>query len=233
MTFKNPTSGIAIAVALVAPGTAWAQSSPASDAKTPAAANAQEVGVEDIVVTANRREQRLQDVPISVTAVTGDSLARSGVTDTRQLSQSMPSVVFSRVNSSFQPYIRGVGTRNANIGDESNVSLYIDGVYQPVMSSLGFDIVNVERIEVLRGPQGTLFGRNSTGGLINVITPDPQQQLSGEVVGRVGSYGERSLQGYITGGLTPTLSVDLTGGIAADNGYIKDLVHGGHLGRRA
>ncbi|HEY6868590.1 MAG TPA: TonB-dependent receptor, partial [Novosphingobium sp.] len=140
---------------------------------------------------------------------------------------------FSRVNSTFQPYIRGVGTRNANVGDESNVSLYIDGVYQPVMSSLGFDIVNVERIEVLRGPQGTLFGRNSTGGLINIITPDPQQNFSGKVVGRIGSYNERSLQGYVTGGLAPNLSVDLTGSVAADGGYIHDLVRSGYTGKRS
>lgn len=225
------TSRIAIAVALIAPGTAWAQ-----DAAPPAQTEAQsdgQSGIEDIIVTAQRREERLQDVPIAITAVSGDSLARSGVTDTRQLTQSMPSVVFSRVNSSFQPYIRGIGTRNANIGDESNVSLYIDGVYQPVMSSLGFDIVNVERIEVLRGPQGTLFGRNSTGGLINIITPDPTEELSGRIVGRLGSYGEKSLQGYISTGIAPGISVDLTGSIAADTGYIKDLVNGGYRGDRS
>jgi iron complex outermembrane recepter protein len=234
MSTRMYSSTIAIAAALLSPGIARAQVAAQPAAGTQAETQADDqFGVEDIIVTAQRREERLQDVPIAVTAVSGDSLARSGVTDTRQLSQSMPSVVFSRVNSSFQPYIRGVGTRNANIGDESNVSLYIDGVYQPVMSSLGFDIVNVERIEVLRGPQGTLFGRNSTGGLINIITPDPQQKLGGQIIGRVVSYGERSVQGYITGGLTPTLSIDLTGSVAADNGYVKNLVSGGYLGRRA
>lgn len=224
MSIRSITSGIALTVAMIASEGALAQ-----DASTPTPGT----GIEDIVVTAQRREERLQDVPIAVTAVTGDSLARSGVTDTRQLTQSMPSVVFSRVNSSFQPYIRGVGTRNANIGDESNVSLYIDGVYQPVMSSLGFDIINVERIEVLRGPQGTLFGRNSTGGLINIITPDPTDELSGRVIARVGSYGEKSLQGYISTGIAPGVSIDLTGSVAGDSGYIKDLVNGGHRGDRS
>lgn len=226
MSIRSLTSGIAIAAALIASQGAFAQDAGAQSAES-------ETGVEDIVVTAQRREERLQDVPISVTAVTGDSLARSGVTDTRQLTQTMPSVVFSRVNSSFQPYIRGVGTRNANIGDESNVSLYIDGVYQPVMSSLGFDIINVERIEVLRGPQGTLFGRNSTGGLINIITPDPTEELSGRIIGRVGSYFEKSLQGYISTAIAPGVSIDLTGSVAADNGYIKDLVNGGYRGDRS
>lgn len=228
------TSTVAIAAALIVPGSAWAQdATPAAPTPKDETQTEDDTGIGDIVVTAQRREERLQDVPIAVTAVTGDSLARSGVTDTRQLTQSMPSVVFSRVNSSFQPYIRGVGTRNANIGDESNVSLYIDGVYQPVMSSLGFDIVNVERIEVLRGPQGTLFGRNSTGGLINIITPDPTEYLSGRVVARVGSYGEKSIQGYISTGLAPGVSVDLTGSVAGDNGYIKDLVNGGYRGDRS
>ncbi|QKS00272.1 TonB-dependent receptor [Sphingomonas sp. CL5.1] len=225
------TSRIAIAVALITPGAAWAQD--ATRAAQTQAQSDDQSGIQDIVITAQHREERLQDVPIAVTAVSGDSLARSGVTDTRQLTQSMPSVVFSRVNSSFQPYIRGVGTRNANIGDESNVSLYIDGVYQPVMSSLGFDLVNVERIEVLRGPQGTLFGRNSTGGLINIITPDPTQELSGSVVARVGSYGEKSLQGYISTGIAPGVSIDLTGSIGGDTGYIKDLVNGGYRGDRS
>ena len=132
MFIRSLTSGLAIAVALIASESAFAQNEAGqTQAK-------RDSGVEDIVVTAQRREERLQDVPISITAVTGEGLIKAGVTDTRQLTQTVPGVVFSRVNSSFQPYIRGVGTRNANIGDESNVSLYIDGVYQPVMSSLGF-----------------------------------------------------------------------------------------------
>ncbi|MBJ7499343.1 MAG: TonB-dependent receptor [Sphingopyxis sp.] len=223
MSINSTARKIALAAALIVSHGASAQD---ADAQA-------ETGLEDIVVTAQRREERLQDVPISVTAVTGDSLARSGVTDTRQLTQSIPSVVFSRVNGSFQPYIRGVGTRNANIGDESNVSLYIDGVYQPVMSSLGFDLVNVDRIEVLRGPQGTLFGRNSTGGLINIITPDPTETLSGRIVARAGSYGEKSLQGYISTGIVPGISIDLTGSAAGDTGFVKDLVNGGYRGDRS
>lgn len=237
MHISKCASRAAIAVALCAPGLAVAQT-PAPAAAEPQAEQPQATpkpgneGVEDIIVTAQRREERLQDVPISVTAVTGASLARSGVIDTRQLTQTMPSVVFSRVNTAFQPFIRGIGTRNANSGDESNVSLYIDGVYQPLMSSLGFDLVNIERIEVLRGPQGTLFGRNSTGGLINIITPNPQQKFSGQIIGRLASYHERSLQGYVTGGLTPTLSIGVTGSLYRDNGYVKDLLRGGFLGDR-
>src|SRR5690606_30105202 len=139
MSGMQTTSRFAIIIALSVPTPGWAKDvSPPTDAEAGQQGEQTVSGVEDIIVTAQRREERLQDVPISITAVTGESLAKAGVTDTRQLTQTVPGVVFSRVNSSFQPYVRGVGTRNANIGDESNVSLYIDGIYQPVMSSLGF-----------------------------------------------------------------------------------------------
>lgn len=234
MSGMQTTSRFAIIIALSVPTAGWAQDvSPPTDAEAGQQGEQTVSGVEDIIVTAQRREERLQDVPISITAVTGESLAKAGVTDTRQLTQTVPGVVFSRVNSSFQPYVRGVGTRNANIGDESNVSLYIDGIYQPVMSSLGFDLVNVQRIEVLRGPQGTLFGRNSTGGLINIITPDPSFTPEGRFVLRGGSYGEKSVQGYFTTGLTDTIAVDVSGNVYRDNGFIRDLVRGGHTGDRS
>jgi len=188
--------------------------------------------VDSIIVTAQRRSERLQDVPIAVTAVTAEQLEAAGVTDTRQLTQTIPAMLFSRALSSVQPTIRGVGTRNANQGDESNVAVYIDGVYQPVMSSLAFDFLNIERVEVLRGPQGTLFGRNSTGGLVNVITPDPLHDAEGRIVLRAGSFGERSVQGYFTAGLSDALAGDLAVQLYADDGYLKDLQNGGHVGAR-
>jgi iron complex outermembrane receptor protein len=217
-------SHLAITIATLSPLAVHAQSAPAAAQSQPAPAAADDGKNEDIVVTAQRREERLQDVPISVSAVTGASLERSGIVDTRQLTQSIPGLTFSRANASFQPYIRGVGTRNANSGDESNVSLYIDGVYQPVMAGLGFDLINVERVEVLRGPQGTLFGRNATGGLINIITPDPSRSWKGQIVLRYGRFDEKQAQGDITGPIASGLSFDLAGSYYKDHGYIRDLV---------
>ena len=214
----STSSRIALIAAIAMPGAALAQ---AGDNQ-----------VEEIVVTAQRREQNLQDVPVTVSAVTGQSLERAGITDTRQLTQMLPALVFSRANSSFQPYIRGVGTRNANVGDESNVSVYIDGVYQPIMSSLGFDLMNVQRVEVLRGPQGTLFGRNSTGGLINVITTDPTEDLSGKIQLRGGNFGEFSAQGYVASRIVEGLRGEISYARSGDKGYIRDLVRGGHAGDR-
>lgn len=215
----NSISRMALIVALAMPGVAYAQSTASVDE-------------DEIVVTAQRREERLQDVPLSVSAVSGEGLERAGIVDTRQLTQTMPNLVFSRASTTFQPTIRGVGTRNANVGDESNVSVYVDSVYQPVPASLNFDLLNVTRVEVLRGPQGTLFGRNSTGGLINIITPDPGHDASGRLVGRVGNFGEKSFQFYGTTGITDSLAVDLALQIYDDDGYIRDMVRGGYVGDR-
>lgn len=230
-------SRIAIVLALAWPSVAHsqgAQNDPAAPADPAAPVDAgdsvkSDPQVEDIVITARRREEHLQDVPFSVTAVTGQTLERTGITDTRQLSQTMPSLVFTRINTNFQPYIRGVGTRSAAPGDESAVAVYIDGVYQPQMPALSFDLLAVERVEVLRGPQGTLFGRNSSGGLINIITSEPQFSPSGRFTLRGGSFGERSVQFYGTTGITDTIAIDIAALHAADDGYIRNLVRGSQI----
>jgi len=206
---------------------AYGQASPAS--LTPPAVPTVDAQVEDIVVTANRREQRLQDVPISVTALSANELARSAVTNTFQLSQTIPSLNVTRANTAVQPTIRGVGTRSAAPGDESNVAVYLDGVYQPTMAAGAFNLLNIDRVEVLRGPQGTLFGRNSTGGLINVITSDPGRTFVARGVVSYGSYDAKTLQGYVSGPLGETLSANLTALWYKDDGYLHDISRGNAL----
>jgi iron complex outermembrane recepter protein len=232
MSLKNLASRIAISIVLAAPVTAWAQNQATAQPGGAAEGAQQQArsGVEDIVVTAQRREERLQEVPISITAIGAESLERSGISNTAELTQSVPSLVFSRVNTSFQPYIRGVGTRNANAGEESSVSVYIDGIYQPVPSSLGMELLGIERVEVLRGPQGTLFGRNATGGLVNIITADPKFDLSGKLVVSAGKYGQRSINFHGTTGLSDKVAIDVAALYSADDGYIRDLVRGGNTG---
>jgi len=168
---------------------AWAQdagtSGEPSSPNTPSNAS-QGGGIEDIVVTATRREERLQQIPVTVTAITSRSLAGAGIVDARSLTQVVPGFTGNRTASVIQPVIRGIGSGGVSVGDEPNVATYVDGVYQPDAFSNSLELVEVERVEVLRGPQGTVFGRNATGGLINVITPDPSFTPRARISSRVG-----------------------------------------------
>jgi|TARA_R100000501_G_scaffold17390_1_gene32319 iron complex outermembrane receptor protein len=217
---------------------AFAQSSESKTAQattaddTPAAA--QQEGLEDIVVTATRREERLQEIPVAVTALTSDAIESAGVQDVRSLTQVVPGFFGGKNIGLFLPVIRGVGSSSVSAADEANVATYIDGVYQPDPYSTFVDLAEVERVEVLRGPQGTVFGRNATGGLINVITPDPSFNLRGNIGGRYGRLrndaSDVDLKAYITGGLTNTLAADLSVVYRQTDDYITDLVRDGHLG---
>ncbi|MDB5698964.1 MAG: TonB-dependent receptor [Alphaproteobacteria bacterium] len=200
---------------------------------TPAASpqpDADQGGIADIVVTATRREERLQDVPVTVTAITGDALTAADISNVRTLNQIVPGFTGGRGGGAFFPVIRGVGSTGISVGDEPNVALYVDGVYQPDAVGNWVDLVEVERVEVLRGPQGTVFGRNATGGLVNVITPDPSFNFRGRVGARYGRLrndaGDLDLRGYVTGPLSSTLAADLAVNYSHTEGYVKDLVRG-------
>jgi Outer membrane receptor proteins, mostly Fe transport len=180
-------------------------------------------GLEDIVVTAQRREERLQDVPIAMTALSGDALEQSGITNTQQLTQAIPNLVMTSAGSSYQAVIRGVGTRGVTQGDESNVALYVDGVYQPDQTAANFEFLGIQRVEVLRGPQGTLFGRNATGGLINIVTLDPSFTPSLDAELSYGRFDEVVGKMRATTGLTDSLAIDLRGLYRSDRGYVYNI----------
>ncbi len=188
----------------------------------------------DIVVTATRRTETLQRVPVSVTAITASSLAGAGVGEYRDLTQVVPGFFGGRSLSLNQPVIRGVGSSGLSVGDESNVATYVDGIYQGDPYSTSMDLVEIERVEVLRGPQGTVFGRNATGGLVNVITPDPSYEARGRVAARYGRMrndaGDYDLRAYLTGGLTDKLAADTAVLYRKNEAYADDLVRGGKLG---
>lgn len=214
-----------VGTSLTLAGPCWAS----DDAMQPAqeeATSEEETGLRDIVVTATRRDERLQDVPISVTAVDGEMLAKSGIANTRELTYTIPALNFRITNANAQPTIRGVGTRNTGGGDESNIAVYVDGVYQVSPRAGIFDLLNIERVEVLRGPQGTLFGRNATGGLVNIITSKPSHDPEARIVARYGRFDERSAAIYATTGVADGLAVDFAGQIYRDDGYHRDLVSG-------
>ncbi|MFL6721419.1 MAG: TonB-dependent receptor [Sphingomonas sp.] len=175
---------------------------------TPAAQAAAQAPEEEIVITAQGRRQVLEDVPIAVTAVGGQEMKNSGATDIRQLNQLAPSLLVSSTGSEANgsARIRGIGTVGDNPGLESSVAVFIDGVYRS-RSGIGLnELGEIDRIEVLRGPQGTLFGRNASAGIINIFSKQPRfkPEVYGEAT--IGNYNLRRLAGGITGPLSQTLA---------------------------
>ena len=229
------------------PSGAWAQSqttatnqtppssettpSPPATATTVAGAEAGS-GVQDIVVTAQRRSERLQNVPVAVTAVSAARLESAGIQNTLDLTLVTPGLTSPQVAGFAQPHIRGVGSSSNGPGIEAPVATYIDGVYLAAAPAALLSLNNVERIEVLKGPQGTLFGRNATGGLIQLVTKDPQQTPHGALNLSYGNYEDAAADLYLTGGLTD----DLAGDVALryehqGDGYGKNLFTGNDTGK--
>ena len=178
---------------------------------------------EEIVVTAQRREEKLKDVPIAITAISSKQLAESGVSGSLQLSMITPGLNFAVQGAYAQPTIRGIGTTVTGAGADANVSIYVDGVYQPSQVANAFDFNNVERIEVLKGPQGTLFGRNATGGAISVTTLTPSFDNSGQLSVGYGSFNERRAKGYGTVALSDKIAADLAFTYKEDDGYVDNI----------
>ena len=168
-----------------------------------------QVGFGEIIVTAQRRDQRLQDVPISISAVDSSTLETSGVTGTAQLQAVVPNLVVNRSVGSASPFLRGIGSSSADIAAESSVAIYVDGVYQPSVYANVFEFNGIERIEVLKGPQGTLFGRNATGGVVQVITKAPSFDPEVDLEVGYANYETVSGAAYVSGGLSDSLAANL------------------------
>src|SRR5258708_25979180 len=156
--------------------------------------------LEEIVVTAQRRLENLQDVPITVTAMPAAALAAVGITNTADLVNVVPGMLVQTSAGYSLPHLRGVGITAIGAGIENSVALYVDGVYRGVSSSDAVGLNNIAQVEVEKGPQGTLFGRNATGGLIQVITLDPKPGFSGSASVGYTNYHTLSESVYLTGG---------------------------------
>jgi iron complex outermembrane receptor protein len=182
----------------------------------PALAQDQPAALGEIIVTARKREESLTDVPISVSAVSGAALAEAGVPDLVAVAQSMPNVTLEMsraTNSTLTAFIRGVGQQDPVAGFEGGVGIYLDDVYLARPQGTVFDIYDVERIEVLRGPQGTLYGRNTIGGAVKYVTrrlPD-ESELSLQV--NAGEYGQ--IDAIVTGALAATDSFRIGATVAS------------------
>src|SRR4051812_43679748 len=177
-----------------------------------------------IIITATRRASPLSDVPIAVSAVTAESLQNSGATDIRSLNQLAPSLLVSSTGSEANgsARIRGIGTVGDNPGLESSVAVFIDGVYRS-RSGIGLnELGEIDRVEVLRGPQGTLFGRNASAGLLSIFTKSPSFNLGGYGEVTVGNYNLRRLSGGVTGPLSSTIAARLDGVYVKRDGFYRD-----------
>src|SRR4051812_46337959 len=172
---------------------------------------------DELVVTAQRRPEHPQDVPISLTALSGDALDQMQATDTPSLGKVVPSLVMMRTGAFTQPYLRGVGKRST-LGVENSVATYVDGVYLASSISALLDLRGVERVEILNGPQGTLFGRNATGGVIQIVTQDPSPDTSGEAELQLGSYGLARGDLFLTGG-SDRLAGNVAASLSRNGGY--------------
>lgn len=177
-----------------------------------------------IVVTAQRRPQLAEDVPIALTVRQGTALEQMQAAEMADLDKVVPSLVMMRTGSFTQPYLRGVGKRST-LGVENSVATYVDGVYLASSISAQLDLRGVERVEVLKGPQGTLFGRNATGGVIQVVTRDPTPDTLGEATLHAGTHGYLRGDLYLTGG-TDRLAGNLALSLSRNDGYGTNLATG-------
>lgn len=194
---STPLSGIALERPAAAP---------------PGAGPAQEAGaVEELVVTAQKREELLREVPISLQAYQGADLEARGIETTRQLDRLVPSLQFAAIASFPLVFIRGLGSDNFVPSADPSIATYIDGIYVPNGAGAVQSLSLIRRVEVLKGPQGSLFGRNATGGAINVVTLDPGDTREASLQAQVGRFDLHRVQAAAAGPLTDWLSASLSG----------------------
>lgn len=187
-------------------------------------------GIAEIVVTAQFRQQNLQDTPLSITALSGEALVARGQTNIAEAAAEAPNVTLTPQTHYLGPgiiaFIRGVGQSDPNFALEPGVGMYIDDVYLPTLTGSLLDLMDVDRVEVLRGPQGTLSGRNSLGGSIKLYSVKPQGDGSGMLEATYGSYHRLDLRGYMDMALSENLFVRVSGATKNRDGYVTILDYG-------
>lgn len=220
---------LATAVGLLAVP-AFAQSAAPGAQEPPA----QTTSVDDIVVTAQRRSESINDVPLSIQAFSGETLTQAGITDPSGLSQITSGLNFSKSSASTPVYtLRGIGFNTPNLSSTSPVGLYFDEVayaYPYMASGPTFDL---QRVEVLKGPQGTLYGRNTTGGLVNFITAKPGDVFEASAKAEIGNYETFNFEGYVSGPLSDTVGLRLSGrSESSGEGWQKSVSRDDTLGEK-
>lgn len=199
---------LALALASTAPGVAAQSSAPRV--------------LEEVIVTAEKREQSLQDVPVSVVTYTGAQIQNQGIDSIQNLAVETPSLAFSRAGGEAQIYIRGIGTNAFGVTVDPSVAMHQDGVYLGRANMGLTQFLDVERVEVLRGPQGTLYGRNATAGAINIISNRPTEEWGGYLRGAVGSFDRREVEGAVSGAVSDDVLGRISFRSLRDDGFTDD-----------
>ncbi|GAB3382612.1 TonB-dependent receptor [Massilia agri] len=226
MQLLNPAIQSAVALLVLSAGNAaYAQEATGA----PPVATSED-GVNKVVVTARRREETLQDVPVSVTAFSADQLSKQAVPDVTALALALPNTTMKAsraTNSTLTAFIRGVGQADPLAGFESGVGIYIDDIYLARPQAAVADIYDVERIEVLRGPQGTLYGRNTIGGAVKYVTRKLAPQTDARLRATVGQYGQKEIVATVSTPVSETARIGGTFARFKRDGFGKNLTTGG------
>ncbi len=229
------TSGVAFGAlfcGIASPAFAQSEAAEAEAPQLEAPELSQRVPV--IIVSANKREQTLQETPVAVSVVTADQIEKAEIQDLIDLQTLVPSLTIRQNQTSGNTtfFIRGFGNGSNAIGLEPSVGVFIDGVYRSRSAAAISDLPNLERVEVLRGPQSTLFGKNASAGVISVVTRKPQFDLEGAVSATYGNYNAVRLDGYVTGPITENLAVQISGNANFRDGFYEDLGTGEEYSER-
>ncbi|HET8611811.1 MAG TPA: TonB-dependent receptor [Sphingomonas sp.] len=221
-------AGGASMLAIAAPGMAQSRQAAATDAPA-----VKSTGLTEIVVTAQKRKQNLQAVPLAVSAISGEKVAQLGISDSRDVSGLAPNVTIDPPTTSMTSgviSIRGIpsGAQESLSLDQAN-GLYVDGVYIARSGAAALDVMDIERVEVLRGPQGTLFGRNTTGGAISFISRDPSDTFRGSVNAGFGNYGLWSARASVDPGKIAGISSTFTYAHSQHFGYVDNILQPSRL----
>jgi len=213
------------ALSVVSAGAALAQDSQEED-------GARKLGT--VTVTATKREATLQDVPVAVSVVGEDEIEKAEIQDLGDLQSIVPSLRVGQLQSSANTnfIIRGFGNGANNVGIEPSVGVFIDGVYRSRSAAQIADLPNLERVEVLRGPQSTLFGKNASAGVISIVTREPQFESGGSVSATLGNYNAVRVKGDYTGPLSETVAFSVSGNVNQRDGYANDLTTGNNVNQR-
>jgi iron complex outermembrane receptor protein len=215
----NKRNLLSMAIAMSLATAAYSQAALAQDNNQ---AQASENVFEEVIVTATKREESIYDVPVAISAFTADGIERQGITNLTDIGKFVPNMNVTEFSaghtSSANPFIRGIGLQDHLITTDPGVGVYIDGVYLGRQVGQNWSLANIARVEVLRGPQGTLYGRNSIGGAVNIITVQPGDAEGGRISFQAGSRGRFNGDIYMNGNLSDTVAMSFTAAYKSRDG---------------